>query len=653
MTMTPVPGDHSATVRAVIGVGPLSQPLSPTVDPMIQRVVVDQHLLLPDMFEITFIDDGTVLASSMITIGSEIVISGGAADSPSASTLIKGEVTSIEGDFDDNLFLTTVRGYDKSHRLQRAKRTRTFTDVSDGDIVRRVASEAQIDTGTIDDPGVTHPYVAQINQSDWDFLQQRAEEIGYEVVMSEGELNFRAASGSSLGGGGLAGAAAGAAVDAAAGALGLSSDLRFGDNLYWFKPRLSAANIVPEVEVRVWNPDDASVVVSTTDATSGTADISSDAGDMAGAFDGPFAGLPFSPPSIPFLPDLGPSNSDKAVVVVDRPVGWGSSASAAADALAAGFAEHHASTFAEAEGYARGTPAISAGASVDVTNVPEEFEGSWIVTQACHTFDDSEAGYHTHFTVSGRHERSLLGLSTGAATGHTRRLDGFVIGIVTNNNDDESIGRVKLSFPWLSPSFESEWARVVNVGAGKQWGAFFVPEVGDEVLVGFEFGDIRRPYVVGGLFNGTSEHPLLPDAVKAQGMSAQVVKHGIVSRLGNKLVFDDDEPTPNSPPPSVTASSVLLSDADEKVKVLLDKKSGELHIVCDSATPPGKIIIEQKGTGGSITVKAEGNLSLEAGSAGKVSIKGGLGVTLESGSNKVELGPSGTSITGQPTLSLN
>ena len=88
---------------------------------------------------------------------------------------------------------------------------------------------------------------------------------------------------------------------------------------------------------------------------------------------------------------------------------------------------------------------------------------------------------------------------------------------MTNNNDPEHVGRVKLGFPWLAPYYESDWARVVQVGMGKEWGNLFLPEVGDEVLVGFEFGDARRPYVIGGLINGKTEHPLLAERGQAGG----------------------------------------------------------------------------------------------------------------------------------------
>ncbi len=631
-----IPGDYSGSVRAAVGTGLLGLPLPPAVDNAIVRVVVDQHLLLPDMFEITFSEDGTTLASSNITVGTQIKITGGAADSDTSETLITGEVTSIEGDYNDSIYYSIVRGYEKAHRLQRARRTRTFTNMSDGDIVNQVASEAQIDTGQVDDPGVTHTYLAQVNQTDWEFLTTHAREIGYEVTFADNELSFKKASGSPPdGGGGLAAAAA----SAAASALGMGGPkLTFGANLVWFKPRITGANLVPEVEVRVWDPVTADVVVSKASLDSGTAHLDQNAADLAGAFDGPFAGLPFTPPSIPGLPSLGPSASNKAVMSVTRPVAWGSNTSSAADAMAKGMAENLASSFAEAEGYCLGNPGVKAGSEVDIDQVPDVFVGKWTVTQARHSFDNMEGGYNTHFVVSGRNDRSMLGLSTiGGARGSSARIDGFVIGIVTNNNDSDSMGRVKLSFPWLSPTFESDWARVAQVGAGKKWGSCFIPEVGDEVLVGFEFGDVHRPYVVGGLFNGKSEHPLLSSAVKAQGLTAQVVKHGLVSRLGNQIVFDDDEPMPDSPPPSVTASSITIADKDKKVMVFIDKKSGEIQITCDSTMPPGKITIEQKGTGGSISVKAAGDVSIEAAAPGKLSLKGGTGVSVDAGAGMVEL----------------
>ena len=102
-------------------------PLNPMVSRLLVRTVVDTSLLRPDMFELTFMDrEGIVVDEAMISIGTEITISLGSG--PTATDLIVGEVTSIEGDFDELVHHTIVRGYEHAHRLQRARRSRTFLD---------------------------------------------------------------------------------------------------------------------------------------------------------------------------------------------------------------------------------------------------------------------------------------------------------------------------------------------------------------------------------------------------------------------------------------------------------------------------------------------------------------------------------------------
>jgi hypothetical protein len=243
----------------------------------------------------------------------------------------------------------------------------------------------------------------------------------------------------------------------------------------------------------------------------------------------------------------------------------------------------------------------------------------------------------------------LLGLaSLGNASVRPSTINGNVIGVVTNNNDPDSMGRVKLGFPWLAPNYESDWARVVQVGMGKEWGNLFLPEVGDEVLVGFEFGDTRRPYVIGGLLNGKSSHPLLSSAVKSAGLSAQVVKRGIVSRIGNQLTFEDEIPSPLTPKPA-TKGTILLGDADGKMQLFIDTVKGELKIVCEGGTlnPIGKISIEQNSMGGEISVKSAGDITIEAAAPGKLTLKGGTGIVLDGGVANVEIkGTAGVKIDG-------
>jgi len=184
---------------------------------------------------------------------------------------------------------------------------------------------------------------------------------------------------------------------------------------------------------------------------------------------------------------------------------------------------------------------------------------------------------------------------------------GVVPGIVTQNDDkDGKMGRVKVKFPWLSDSDESDWARVTQLGAGPNAGAVFIPEVNDEVLVAFEHGDIRRPIVIGGLYNG-KDKPNLGKDLFDQG---KVKRNGFVSRKGHKFVFFED----------ASKSGIALITSDGKIKVSLNESNGEIHIECQ-----GKVLIKSQGdmnieSAGSLTLKGDGGVKVNSSST--VEVKG-------------------------------
>jgi uncharacterized protein involved in type VI secretion and phage assembly len=88
-----------------------------------------------------------------------------------------------------------------------------------------------------------------------------------------------------------------------------------------------------------------------------------------------------------------------------------------------------------------------------------------------------------------------------------KRYGGVVPGIVKSLDDPAGLGRIELTFPKTSDSVRSSWARVAAALAGKDRGAFFMPEIDDEVLVAFEDGDFDHPYIVGFLWNGVDTTP--------------------------------------------------------------------------------------------------------------------------------------------------
>ena len=563
--------------------------LSDEMEALLEQVVVDHHQHLPDMFAITFHDpDRDVLGKLNATIGDTVTIKvtppGG-----SPETLIKGEVTGFEAEYGATRLRTVLRGYDMSHRLHRGRRTETYKNVTDSDIARTVASRASLTVGKIDSTSGTHDHVSQANQSDWDFLKSRAREIGYELAMEDGKFNFRKP------------------VQASAapqnGTYQNHNDplqLVFGDDLIEFRPRITSAEQVNDVKVRGWDPVQKQAVIGSANAATVTTDsLRDNPASLANKFGGP------------------------TFTAVNRPLAQ----QAQVDGAAGSIAELISSAFAEADGLANGNPKLKAGATVSVGVVGDKFSGKYTLTSARHVF--GEQGYRTHFVISGRQDRSLLGLaSLGSSNGHASAggapINGVVVALVTDNNDPNNAARVKLKFPWLDDNYESDWARITQLGAGPDSGAHFIPEVNDEVLVAFEFGDIRRPYVVGSLHNGQDKPKL------GQGLfdNGKVKRRGFISRKGHQFIFFDD----------ASKAGMAFISSDGKLKISLNETNSEIHI-----SSQGKVHVESQQD---MTLESQANLNLKAGQGLKLEagtdlkLKGSSGASLEGGS-QVEVKASG------------
>jgi uncharacterized protein involved in type VI secretion and phage assembly len=550
-------------------------PLPGDVVPALVRATVHTSVHLPGMVVLHFQDTGRdVLSRSGITIGSKITVAATADGDGSPTPLVTGEVTALEQESDSTGTWTVVRGYDPRHRLCRGRRTRTFANTTDADIVRQVAGEAQLDVGLVDPDGPVYEHVSQANLTDWDFLRARAHETGHELAVTGGRLVWTTP--------GLSSDAPGTGTDLATPAQ--PYQLLLGGNLLRFRPRVTAAEQVGEVQVRGWDPVAKQAVVGTAPAATTSTTVGVAPADLAATFGAP-----------PF-------------VLVDRPV----SSQDEADSVAAAIAEQIACAHAEAEGTALGDPLLLPGAAVQVSCVGWPHDGGYVLTAAVHCYDES--GYRTEFTVSGRQERSLLGLaSPGATTGSQRAagpaVGGLVIGQVTDIADPDGMFRVKVTFPWLSDDNETWWARVAQPGAGNGRGLAWLPEVGDEVLVAFGHGDIRAPYVIGSLYNGVDAPP--DNGQLIDTAAGQVTRRVCVSRTGHRLEFCDDP----------TAPQVLLASGDGNLTITLD--ATQTSVTIDSS---GSVTISGSSQ---VQISSDGDVSIQA--QGSLALSGQAGLTIDGG----------------------
>lgn len=191
-----------------------------------------------------------------------------------------------------------------------------------------------------------------------------------------------------------------------------------------------------------------------------------------------------------------------------------------------------------------------------------------------------------------------------------RRINGVAVGIVTDNQDPEGLGRVRVRFPWLADDSESTWSRIASFMAGAERGAVFLPEVDDEVLVAFEQGDINYPFIIGALWN-TQDTP--PEANADGSNNIRMIR----SRSGHEVVFNDDDSGGASLEIRTSAGhQIILDDATGQEKIQILDKSGNNSIEFDSTQ--NSINIESMAT---LKLKSQ-SIEIEAGASLKISASG-------------------------------
>jgi uncharacterized protein involved in type VI secretion and phage assembly len=197
------------------------------------------------------------------------------------------------------------------------------------------------------------------------------------------------------------------------------------------------------------------------------------------------------------------------------------------------------------------------------------------------------------------------------------RIYGVTVGVVTNNKDPEKLGRVKIKLPTRLGEKETDWARIVTPMAGKKMGMFFLPEVGDEVLVTFREGDMREPYVIGSLWNNEE----IPPENNEDGKN-NIRK--IKSRAGHEITITDDDSEGSIEIKTKNGNAIRILDKGNG-KVEINDKSGANKITIDgdkkavSVEGDGKIQLKSKtctinvdGNGSAVEVKSNTKVAIES-----------------------------------------
>jgi phage protein D len=318
----------------------------------IVNVVVEDDLGLPGMFtlELTSKEDERSTTpwtdDQRLELGAMVEISMGYGDD--RDSLIVGEITALEPTFSVASPPTlVVRGFDKRHRLNTTRRTRSFLDQKDSDIVERIASDAGLAVDSTDS-GVTHSYILQADETDLEFLLGRAQRIQYELVMDGTTLLFRP----------VANAASSVVT------------LTLADDLLDFRSRMS---LVPLTELRVlgWDPKEKRTITAAAAAGDEVATMGGKRSSAQRA-DGVLGAMVETLMRVPVA------------------------SQAEADRLAAGRFNAAALDFVRGDGRARGRTDVRAGRVIRLADLGERFSGEYYITSATHRYSRRD-GYLTDF----------------------------------------------------------------------------------------------------------------------------------------------------------------------------------------------------------------------------------------------------------------
>jgi uncharacterized protein involved in type VI secretion and phage assembly len=559
---------QSTAVKLDVLVGDGGDSVAPEVLLAIEEVRVELALGVTNRLTLRIADPQLKLIDgSPIDVGDPIEVKLSAPGASSTTSVFKGEVVSIEGDIGLLGAHVSIVAFDRSHRMRRDLKTNAFPNTTVSDVASTIASSAGLQLGQCEADGGTRKDILQHGESDWALLQRLCDEADCDIAIVGKTLDLlkRKASGSA------------------------DVTLTIGETLRAFRPRFSGVAQIETVHVRSWNPDGKEPI-------DGQATPQAPVGEQSKLQSTAASAL-----------------GNGTMTIVDHPV----ESSTLANAAAQSAANRLASTVVEATGIAVGTPGLLPGDVVKLAGVGKRFSGEHRIAAVTHVYRGA-SGYETRFTL-GAGGKPLVE-EFGGRPLKNRFASQLAVGVVTNNDDssDGGQGRVKVKYPALDNKTESVWARIAWPAAGKERGILAIPEVDDEVIIGFEGGDIERPFVLGTLFNGqdgpASDHT---DNSGTKPSYAMVFPRDVVIKTdGKSKTTAKDDITIDSTQGAITIQ------ADQKGLTL----QGQQAVQISSQTATTQLQGAQGTTikdDMSVTISCDGTSVSISCSAGSISISGG------------------------------
>lgn len=514
--------------------------------------------------------DFAISASATFMPGSAVSISLGydSTNTELFKGVITGQSLSLNGRSNSTL---EVECQDSAAMLTIGRKSCAYSQSTDSDAISQILSKAGLET----DVTATSNTLAELVQydcSDWDFIINRAEVNGMLVLALNGKVKVFNP------------------LDQSA----ASVTLTHGVDLLGFDGALNALGQLDQVTASAWDPINRNLLTATASSSfAGPGNLTTkklaqlmSQGDYG-------------------LQTAGAKTSDGLTGWAKAQVAKSELAKIIATATIAGRAD------------------LSAGQTVVLAGLGERFNGTHLVTGLRH--DVQGGDWRCELTLG--HERHWFAethnVNTPPAAGLLPGAQGLFNGTVLKiDADPDNQFRVQVEVPLFNDKNTGLWARLAQFYATDGQGAFFMPEVGDEVVLGFLNADPRYPVILGSLY-GKNRKPnpaLTPDAENSQ--------KALYSKNGLYLLFNDKD-------------KIITLSTPGGNKLVLDDKNGQIQIIDQNSN---SIQMDSNG----ITIKSASALTVQAAQA--LDLKGDTGVSAESSGGDVAVKGVNVALTAQAQL---
>lgn len=440
---------------------------------------------------------------------------------------------------------------DKAVAMTVGRKNANHVDVKDSDIIAKLVGDY---SGLSSDVGATENQYKEVVQyycTDWDFIVSRAEINGQVVSVAGGKVTVKAP------------AVSGSAV----------LTVTYGDDIIEFEGDLDALSQYESVDAVAWSP-------KAQETVKGNAKIKAlnEQGNLAGSDLAAVLGLSSFRLQTPV-----PLESAVAKT-------W-----AEAQQLKAGL-----SRIRGRMSFPGSSKAI-VGSLIELVGVGDRFNGNVYVSAVTHTVKNGTWVTEVEFGASARWFAERNDLQCPPAAGLLPGIEGLHLGVVKKlDADPESEYRVQVSIPVLDAQTDGVWARLSKFYGTDGAGAFFIPEIGDEVLLGYLNNDPSHPVILGSLYSSKRK--------PAYELTADNFKKAILTKALLKFEFDDEKKVITLITPG--NNKIVISDDDKSI-LLQDQTENVVRLNQDgiSLDSPKDIKISAKGT---IGVSAVGAITIES-----------------------------------------